>query len=120
MSAFPDFDIEAAARRINEENRLEDTRTEARRLLAREEGRRLAGMLRGKDSSIRAIWGFGSAFEPSRPFRMDSDIDLAIEGGDLIKLLPIAEASSFKVDLIDLTGCGDEFARLVREHGESL
>jgi len=56
-----------------------------------------AAALRAKDPSIRSIWGFGSAFEASRPFRMDSDIDL-----------------------IDIAGCPDGFARLAREHGEPL
>jgi hypothetical protein len=46
---------------------------------------------------------------------MDSDIDLAVEGGDILKLISIAEASSFSVDLIDITDCDDEFARLLRE-----
>jgi|GEM_PF-6624875 hypothetical protein len=63
MKEFPDFDIEAAARRKNEDNRKEDELITARRLAAQEEARRIAAVLRAKDSSIRLIWGFGSVFE---------------------------------------------------------
>jgi hypothetical protein len=48
------------------------------------------------------------------------DIDIAVEGGDFLKLVLIAEASSFSVDLIDISGANDEFARLVREFGTLL
>jgi hypothetical protein len=51
---------------------------------------------------------------------MDSDIDIAVEGGDILKLVPITEASSFSVDLLDISGADDEFARLVRAHGTLL
>ena len=120
MEAFPNFDIEAAARRINESNRKEDEMTAALRTAAREEARRMAAELRARDPNIRAIWGFGSAFEAYRPFRMDSDIDLALEGGDIARLVSTAEDSAFKVDLVDISGCEDEFARGIRERGTSL
>ena len=79
------------------------------------EARRIAAEFRALDASIRAIWCFGSTFDTSRPFRMDSDIDLAVEGGDFLKLVSIAEASSFSVDLIDIANCDDAFARMVRD-----
>jgi len=117
MKEFPNFDIEAAARRINEANRREDELIAARRLAAREEARRIASVLRAKDSGIRLMWGFGSVFEEYRPFRMDSDIDLALEGGDILRLLSSAEGSAFKVDLIDISDRDDQFARWIRERG---
>jgi hypothetical protein len=120
MAEFPEFDIEAAARRINEANRREDERIAARRIAAQEEARRIATGLRAKDSGIRAVWGFGSVFETYRPFRMDSDIDLAIEGGDIVRLISVAEKSAFAVDLIDITDCEDEFARGIRARGRLL
>jgi hypothetical protein len=76
--------------------------------------------MRDSDPSITRIWGLGSTFEEFRPYRMDSDIDLAVEGGDILSLLSITEDSSFKVDLIDLTGRDDGFARLARERGTLL
>jgi predicted nucleotidyltransferase len=120
MATIMSFDIEAAARRMNEENRKENARVVARRKAARAESRRLAAELRAKDSTIIRIWGFGSTFEDSRPFRMDSDIDIAIEGGDIIKLVLITESSVFKVDLIDIGDVEDGFAESVRQRGTVL
>jgi predicted nucleotidyltransferase len=120
VEAFPNFDVEAAARRINEANRKEDEMIATRRAAAQEEARRIAAELRARDPSIRSIWGFGSVFEAYRPFRMDSDIDLALEGGDIVRLFSTAEDSAFKVDLVDISGCEDEFARGIRERGTSL
>jgi hypothetical protein len=114
------FDLEAAAARINTENRRENARTEERRQAARKEGERLASLLRKADPHIVKIWGFGSAFETGRPFRMDSDIDLALEGGDIVRLHSITLASPFKVDLVDITGREDGFARAVRSQGVQL
>jgi predicted nucleotidyltransferase len=115
MAAFPNFDVEAAARRINDENGKEDRLRAERRIDAQIEARRIAAEFRAHNESISRIWCFGSTFDVSRPYRMDSDIDLAVEGGDILKLISIAEASSFSVDLIDITDCDDEFARLLRE-----
>lgn len=115
--SFPNFDIEAAARRINEENRKEDERAAARRMAAQIEAWRLAAEFRAADATIRQVWCFGSTFDMSRPYRVDSDIDIAVEGGDILKLVLIAEASNFPVDLIDIADSRDEFARLVREYG---
>ena len=120
MGSLLDFDIAAASRRINNENREEDRLISARRAAAQDEGRRLSAAMREKDGAIERVWGFGSTFEDFRPYRMDSDIDLAIEGGDVLSLISITEASSFKVDLIDLTGREDDFARLLRERGTTL
>ena len=117
---MPSFDIGAVARRFNEENRAEDAKAAARREAARVEARRLAAAMRAKDSGIRAIFGFGSTFEETRPYRMDSDIDLAIEGGDILRLLSVTEDSAFSVDLIDITGAEDEFAREIRARGMRL
>jgi hypothetical protein len=120
MASFPNFDTEAAARRIKLANRKEDEKTAERRIAAFEEARRISAEFRAKDSSICRIWGFGSVFETYRPFRMDSDIDLALEGGDIAKLLSTAEDSNFKVDLIDISGCEDDFARGFRARGTLL
>jgi len=120
MTLGPGFDIEAAARRMNAENRKEDERARLRRLEAREEAARLVYRLRARDPALRRVWGFGSVFDESRPFSMDSDIDLAIEGGDILKLVSETEGSCFKVDLIDITDSTDAFAALVREHGTLL
>lgn len=120
MSDFPGFDFEGAARRIKEENRVEDAKAAARRESAILEGKRIAAALRESDGSIRAIWGFGSTFESSRPYGLGSDIDIAIDGGDILRLLSLAQESTFKVDLVDITGQEDGFAQGIRERGTRL
>jgi predicted nucleotidyltransferase len=114
------FDIAEAARRINSENREEAEQAAARRREAREEAVRIAAELRAKDPCIKGIWGFGSTFEPALPYRLDSDIDLAIEGGDIIALLAVAERARFKVDLVDIGDRDDYFARRIRSEGVAL
>jgi len=54
---------------------------EARRRGAREYAYGLAAQIAEADPTVTRIWGFGSVFEPRQPFRKDSDIDLAVEGG---------------------------------------
>ena len=64
--------------------------------------------------------GLHSAFEARHPFRMDSDIDLALEGGDILRLLSAAQDSAFKVDFVDISDSDDQFARWIRERGTLL
>ena len=120
MSSPGRFDFDGSVQRINAQNRAEDARAAARRKLAIEDGRRLAAAFREMDGSIRAIWGFGSTFEAYRPYRMDSDIDLAVEGGNILKLYSIAEGSEFKVDLVDISDAVDGFAAAIRKNGHLL
>ncbi|MDP3177587.1 MAG: hypothetical protein Q8M76_06760 [Spirochaetaceae bacterium] len=114
------FDLAEAARRINRENREEAERASARRQEARDEAVRLAAELRAKDPCIKRIWGFGSTFEQALPYRLDSDIDLAIEGGDIYTLQTVAEASRIEVDLVDISDRDDYFARRIRSEGAAL
>jgi hypothetical protein len=120
MGAFDSFDFQAAGKRIAEENRAEDERIAQRRSSAVLEARSIAAALRERDPSIRAIWGFGSTFDVSRPYRLDSDIDLAIEGGDLLRLFAVTEGSSYRIDLVDIAGHFDEFANSIRARGVPL
>lgn len=125
------FDVQAVVRRIAEENREELRQIEQRRLEARKLGLSIAAAIRAADPEVRAVWGFGSTWEESRPYRLDSDIDLAIEGGDILGAWSLAEhlalvhqretgtkAAAFSVDVVDLRD--DPFSRLVREWGIRL
>lgn len=114
------FNVDEVVQRFNEENDRENRRLLERRAAAEREGIRLAERLREADPNIRRIWGFGSVFEISRPFTFDSDIDLAIEGGDILTLYSVTEDSSFDVDLVDITESKDGFARMIRERGKLL
>jgi len=114
------IDMKAAAERLNANNRAVDEATKARKLEAQAEGRRLAHLLGESDPLVRRVWGFGSVFELGRPFNLDSDIDLAVEGGDFFALLRLVEVSPFPVDLVDISGQEDPFAALVRTQGVTL
>jgi len=116
----PAFDIDAAANRISDANRAENIRIERRRLEACSVSQTLAAAMRAADPAVRAVWGFGSTFEAGRPYRLDSDIDLAVEGGDLLSLLKIVESTAFSVDLVDVSNSDDEFGRIVRRFGTRL
>ena len=91
-----------------------------RRDEARQEAQRLAGELYAQVSGLRGVYGFGSVFEPNRSFTEASDIDLAIDGGELIDAVRICLQSPFRVDVVDISDPDDPFARGVRERGVRL
>ena len=101
-------------------NRGHDEAVRRRREKAREEAQRLAGQLYARLSGLRGVYGFGSVFEPHRPFGECSDIDLAIDGGELIDAVRICRHSSFRVDVVDISDQDDPFARGVRERAVRL
>lgn len=114
------IDLQAAAERLNGLNRAADAAAAERKREAAAEGLRLARLIGGSDPGVEKVWGFGSVYEEGRPFTMDSDIDLAVEGGELFSLLRLAERSPFKVDLIDIGGRSDGFAALLRSRAVLL
>lgn len=120
MKMNPAFDIDAVANRIIDANCTENIMIEQRRLEARSVAQTLATAMKAADPAVRAVWGFGSTFEAGRSYRLDSDIDLAIEGGDLLSLLKIVENTAFTVDLVDISNSNDEFGRIVRRFGTRL
>ncbi len=88
----------------------------ARRQEAREYAGLLATQIADADPTVRRIWGFGSAFEPRQPFREDSDIDLAVEGGSLVAWR-LSQASSWKIDWLELDQQDEAFAEAVKKRG---
>lgn len=110
QSAF----LERIAARINRENREEAKKARLRKLQAGKEARRLCRLLVASDPSLEKVILFGSLL-PGRPFRMDSDIDLACVGGNFATLLSIAESSRFPVDILPL----EEFRPAIRANIES-
>jgi len=89
---------------------------EARRREAREYAYGLAAQIAEADPTVTRIWGFGSVFEPRQPFRKDSDIDLAVEGGSLAAWR-LSQASSWKIDWLELDQQDKAFAQAVRTVG---
>lgn len=118
MESKPDAALYAP--RLNAMNRKHAEEMAKRRDAARAEAKRIAVLFHERLPGLEAVWAFGSAFEESKPFTEVSDIDLAIEGGDLIEAVKIAFSSHFKVDVIDITGCSDYFARMVRSYGSRV
>ena len=102
-----------AERRRNAEGR----RRAAERLeRARAEARRLAGRFAEEDRDVRKVILFGSVAEGT--VRDESfDIDLAVEGGDHLKLIRLAEESEFKVDVVDLDTVSPAFDEMVERFG---
>lgn len=84
------------------------------------EAERLAELFARTDPSVVRVWGYGSAFERGRPFRLDSDLDLAVEGGDVARLQRLSDGSDFEVELVDITGQDDFFVRQIRAQGHLL
>lgn len=92
--------IEAIVRNQKAENLRVDAVLNRRLASARDEARLLAAAL-GEIPGIRKVLLFGSVAR-GKPFTFDSDIDLAIEGGDILEAMAIAETFSFSVDVVDL------------------
>lgn len=85
--------------RQKRENRRATERLEARRSAAWAEAERLARAFAEADPALKRVILFGSLAQGER-FTESSDIDLVIEGGDFTRLMRIAEASRFVVDLV--------------------
>lgn len=114
------FQLEAAVERLRRENRRNREACDRRREQARLEGLRLAEVFGQNDSSVVRVWGYGSAFEKGRPFGLDSDLDLAVEGGEVLRLQRLVGDSPFEVELVDITDGEDFFARQIRRNGRLL
>ena len=109
-------EAERLARRW-EKNRLE---AEGRRTRAQVFAGKLASRLGLADPSVRTIVGFGSTFETWRQYRQDSDIDLALCGGDWNLLWSLIPQSEFSVSLVELDLQTEAFAEQVRAQGVVL
>ena len=114
------FDVSRMADRLKHNNIEHEREMADLRRKAGIEAERLVHLLKLEIPDIVKLWGFGSVFESHRPFTESSDIDLAFEGGSYFEAYKIVEKSSFRVDLIDITGKNDNFASLIRSRGKLL
>lgn len=112
--------VKAAAARIRKRHVEREERAAARRERARAFARELAPRLGEADAGLEKVIGFGSTFESWRNYRLDSDIDLGVVGGDWFTLTGSIPQSEFEVSIVELELQGDEFRRHVLEHGEVL
>ena len=97
MTFDPSPYVEGLKRANEAERRAIDERT----LRARDEARLLARRIGESDTAVRRIYLFGS-LATGGPNRLDFDIDLACDGGDVYLAMEIAEGSEFSVDIVDL------------------
>jgi predicted nucleotidyltransferase len=84
--------------------------------VALEEARQLALRIRQADPQVRAVILFGSLAEEG-PRRLDFDIDLALDGGDVYKALDSTEGSPFEVDVVRLDLMPEHVRERIRARG---
>jgi len=114
------FSVQKAADRIRRIRRRRDQKLRERRQRAQESGRKIAAALGAADPGLEKVIGFGSTWESWRKYREDSDIDLALIGGDWFKLMRHVPEGEFHVSLVELMQQNPEFISYVLEHGEVL
>ena len=115
MDEFLDRIVQAERKR-NAEARV---RIAARLAHARSEALRLAQAFAEADPDVRRVLLFGSV-AGGRVRTLDFDIDLAIEGGDVLQAWRIADESSYAVDVVDLDDVSPAFRAAVEKRGEVL
>lgn len=106
---------DVARRRLNAAAARE-SHLEARRQEAREYAGVLAARIAEADPTVTRIWGFGSVFELRQPFREDSDIDLAVEGGGLAAW-KVSQSTAWRIDWVELHQQDESFVQAVRGRG---
>ena len=89
-------------------------RLDAARALARD----LASSLSGYPQ-VRRVFFFGSA-STGRDFRLDSDIDLAVEGGDILSHRALVEVAPIPVDVVDFLALPPLLREGIESEGELL
>lgn len=110
--------LEGIINRAKRDNERIAKETMARLDPARTEAHRLAGELAALDG-VRRVIHFGSSAS-GRSFRLDSDIDLAISGGDILEAMKISESSGFHVDIIDIDAVPSPLKEAILQQGVVL
>lgn len=114
------MDIQRAAERLRRKYRTEEAALESRREQAYKQAVEIASVLAKADPDLEQVYGFGSVFELWRRFRNDTDIDLALVGGNWSRLMRAVPESDFSVDLVELELQNRDFIDHVREKGVLL
>jgi hypothetical protein len=112
--------VSQAAERLRCRQQKRDRERALRRKHAQKWGREVAAKLGSQDPELKQVIGFGSTYETWRTFREDSDIDLAIMGGNWSHLSRCIPNGEFKVTLVELELQNREFINHVLQHGEVL
>lgn len=112
--------VRQAAERLREKDRRRRRSCAERRARAQRWARHVARLLAEADPSVRKIIGFGSTFETWRSYRMNSDVDIGMIGGDWSRLSAAVPLSEFDVSLVELEMQNAEFTDYVLKHGVVL
>lgn len=114
------IDPASVAERIKKENQREAQELAQRRQHAQNLGKYMANQIILRYPEVRRVWGFGSTYETWRSYRSTSDIDLALEGGDVLEIFRITEGCEIPIDLVSLEDCPPSMAAAIRSHGVIL
>lgn len=112
--------VREAAKRLKKRYAEVEKRSAERRVRAQEFARALAPGIAATAPDVVRIIGFGSTFETWRPYRMDSDIDLGITGGDWFEAMRAVPESEFDVSIVPLDLQNPEFHDHVIARGTVL
>lgn len=96
-----DRELQAIIDRQNRENARVNERIALAQRQAYAAAAELASRMGSEDPTLRRVILFGSTL-PGRRYRQDSDIDLAVEGGDRPRLERLAATLPQSVDVIAL------------------
>jgi predicted nucleotidyltransferase len=110
------FDPRPIAAHYRARNEAELQAIRKRADAARKEARRIALRIRRADPGVRAVILFGSLAEEG-PRRLDFDIDLALDGGDVYRALDSTEDSPFEVDVVRLDRLPEHVRERIRARG---
>ena len=117
-------DVQKIASNLKLLNAAEDRKRSDRRARAQQAGQRAAQSIGAADPAILRVWGFGSTWETWRNYRMDSDIDLGLEGGDwshaVSSLWNRPSARQYEFSLVSLDEQPQTFSDLVKKNGVIL
>ena len=113
------FDPRPIAAHYRARNEAELQAIRERADAARKEAHRIALRIRQADPGVRAVILFGSLAEDG-PRRLDFDIDLALDGGDVYKALDSTESSPFEVDVVRLDRLPEYVRERIRARGVFL
>lgn len=94
-------DLQSIVQRINHDNARAATRIAAAQRRAYRDACALANRMGTEDPTVRRVILFGSTV-PGRRYRVGSDIDLAVEGGDRAFLERLSRELSQPVDIIGI------------------
>jgi hypothetical protein len=113
-------ELRGYAQRLDALNRKHAAAMQRRREEAQQEAHRLARRLYESLPGLKGVYGFGSLFVPGATFTDLSDIDLAIDGGELIEAVRICLHSPFRVDVVDITNPDDPISQDIRNNAARL